>query len=160
QANGVLYSAGLTNATLRGMGTTIVALLVAGPRVVVAHVGDSRAYRIRGGGLERLTEDHNHAELYLKMRGANADLRVYEDRRSMLTRALGAQPTVRVDVRVEQLAPGDMFLLCSDGLWGCLTHDAMADAIARAPTLKAAVAELVAKANEAGGPDNITAVLA
>ena len=109
--------------------------------------------------LETLTEDHNQGELYRKVCGPRANPRVYESRRRLLSRALGVEPTVSVDVRVEELGAGDMFLLCTDGLWGCLTNDEMAEIIAGAPSLKAAVAELVAKANEAGGPDNITAVL-
>ena len=154
-----VYAAGLENAGWKGMGAAVAALLVAGPRVVVAHVGDVRVYRVRGGGLEKLTEDHSHGELYAKWRGVEADPDVLRMKRRLLTQAVGPAPTVRVAVAVAPLEPGDVFLVCSDGLWGSLTHDAMARAIAGAPGLHGAAAALVSSALRAGGTDDVTAVL-
>ncbi len=163
-ANTAVYSAALRNTGWKGMGAAVAALLTAGPRVVVAHVGDVRVYRFRGGGLERLTEDHSQGELYSQWRGESADSEILRQQR-VLTQAVGAAPTVRVTVRVETVEAGDLFLLCSDGLWGDLTHDVMARAITEATGrrdaggLRAAAAALVERAQQAGGTGDVTAAL-
>lgn len=164
-ANTAVYSTGLRNVDWKGMGAAVAALLTAGPRVVVAHVGDVRVYRFRGGGLERLTEDHSQGALYSQWRGDAADPEILRQQQRVLTQAVGAAPTVRVTVRVETIAAGDVFLLCSDGVWGGLTHDVMARAITEATGrreaggLRAAAAALVERAQQAGGTDDTTAVL-
>lgn len=163
KANRVVHGAGLN--TGEGMAAALAALLVAGPHVVVAHVGDVRVYRFRGGGLEKLTEDHRCADLSSPWRGGGVASQDPRPARRGLTQALGVRPTVRVGVRVEEIAPEDLFLLCSDGLWGCLTHDVMArtitGAIGRrdARGLRAAADALVARAQRAGGTDDVTASL-
>lgn len=159
QANRAVHAAGLRDAQRNGMCAAVAALLVAGPRAVVAHVGDVRVYRVRGGGLEKLTEDHSQGELHAKWPGEAADPVLLAQRRRVLTRALGRAPTVRVVVRVEQLQAGDAFLMCSDGLWGRLTHDTMAAVIRQSSGLPEAAAALVARALEAGGQGDVTAVL-
>ncbi len=164
-ANTAVYSTALKNTGWKGMGAAVAALLAAGPRVVVAHVGDVRVYRFRGGGLERLTEDHSQGELYSQWRGESADPEIQRQQQRVLTQAVGAAPTVRVTVRVEVVEAGDLFLLCSDGLWGSLTHDVMARAITEATGrrgaggLQAAAAALVERAQQAGGTDDATAAL-
>ncbi len=163
-ANTAVYSTGLRNVGWKGMGAAVAALLTAGPRVVVAHVGDVRVYRFRGGGLERLTEDHSQGELYSQWRGDAADPDILRQQQRVLTQAVGAAPTVRVTVRVEVIAAGDVFLLCSDGVWGGLTHEVMARAITEATRreaggLRTAAAALVERAQQAGGIDDATAVL-
>ncbi len=163
KANRVVHGAGLN--TGKGMAAALAALLVAGPRVVVAHVGDVRVYRFRGGGLEKLTEDHRHADLSSPWQGSDVASQDPRPARRGLTQALGVRPTVRVGVRVEEIGPGDLFLLCSDGLWGCLTHDVMALTITGAlgqrgeGGLRAAAKALVERAQRAGGTDDVTAVL-
>lgn len=159
QANQAVHDAGLASQRLKGMATTFVGLLVTGGHAVIAHVGDSRAYRIRGGVAERLTLDHSMRELYLQTFKARADPAVAEKNASIVTRAVGARPQVRADVRVEELLPGDTFLLCSDGLWGLVSDEEMAFAVVRSPHLETALASLIATAYNRGGTDNITAVL-
>ena len=159
QANQAVHAEGLRQPAWKGMGAALAALLVAGPRIVVAHVGDVRVYRFRGGGLEKLTEDHSQAAVYERWRGEAADPEVLRRQRRVLTQAVGSAPTVRVTVAVERFEPGDVFLVCSDGVWGSLTHDAMAREIAAAPGLHGAAAALVSSALRAGGTDDGTAVL-
>lgn len=143
-----------------GMATTIAALLVAGPRVVVAHVGDSRVYRQRGGALERLTIDHTEQALWEQMHRRPAPPQVRQRLGHVLMHALGGhRPGVRVEVRAETWEPGDLFLLSTDGLHGLVSDDAMAATLASAPDLDRAVVQLVNHANAAGGGDNITAIL-
>ena len=159
QANQAVHAEGLRQPACRGMGAAVAALLVAGPRIVAAHVGDVRVYRCRGGGLEKLTEDHSQAAQYETWRGETADPEVVRRQRRVLTQAVGPAPTVRVTVAVEVFEAGDVFLVCSDGLWGSLTHDAMAREIWAAPGLSGAAAALVSSALRAGGTDDVTAVL-
>lgn len=159
-ANSAIHAAGLADMRLKGMATTFVGLLVSGGRAILAHVGDSRIYRIRRGVAERLTVDHSMRELYLQVFKGRADPEVAAKNASAVTRAVGARPSVAVDLRVEELEPGDTFLLCSDGLWGLISDEEIAFAVAVAPTLETALASLIAMAYNRGGPDNITAVLA
>lgn len=142
------------------MATTIAALLVEGSQAFVGHVGDSRVYRLRRGELERLTVDHTVLGEWeaTNERAAPPDLRAHGGH--VLTRWLGgAESGVEVDVRPVSWQPGDVFLLCSDGLHGLVSDDDMAKAITGAPDLDRAVVRLLLRANEAAGHDNITAVL-
>lgn len=159
RANAAVYGAGLADRRFAGMATTFVGLMLSGDHVVIAHVGDSRAYRLRRGVAEQLTVDHSLRELYLQVYKERADPAVAERQANLVTRAVGGHPNVRVDVRVEPLASGDTFLLCSDGLWGLVSAEEMAFAVASTATLEGALAKLVATAYNRGGPDNITAVL-
>lgn len=142
----------------RGMGTTMTVALVQGSEVVVGHVGDSRAYRLRDGELVRLTLDHSLVGEMVR-RGAitEADAEVHPQR-SIITRALGSEPAVEVDVHTHPARRGDIYLICSDGLTGMITEPEIAAALSREPTLDAAVAQLIARANANGGVDNITIV--
>jgi len=142
------------------MCTTVAALLVAGPGVVVAHVGDSRVYRLRGGALERLTTDHTELALSERFYGRIAPPDVRRRLGHIIHRALGGKrPGVTVDVCVEPWEPGDLFLLSSAGLHRLVSDEEMAQTITSAPDLDCAVVRLLRKANEAGGHDNITAIL-
>src|SRR5262245_52365739 len=141
---------------LRGMGTTAVALLMSGDRPAwVAHVGDSRAYRLRRRRLVRLTEDHSWVRR--EVRGGR--LRSFEashhPRRSVLLSCLGAEPVVEVDVSEVPVEPGDRFLLCSDGLWNEVSDKEISRIVRRNNAVEA-VRALVDLANERGGRDNIT----
>jgi protein phosphatase len=158
-ANAAVHAASGADPRWKGMATTFVGLLFAGPVVAIAHVGDSRAYRIRGGAAERLTVDHSMREIYLQMYGKRADPAVAERNASIVTRALGARGAVEADVRVEVLEPGDAFLLCSDGLWGLVHDDEIAFALAHSHSLEGALATLIATAYNRGGPDNITGAI-
>jgi serine/threonine protein phosphatase PrpC len=145
----------------RGMGTTIVAAAIEHARIHIAHVGDSRCYRIRSGEIERLTRDHTLLEEFKKF---NPDMSEEEEKsfghRSVLNRALGVRPEVEVDLSRHELEPGDRFVLCSDGLSGPVDEWSMLAVIAGAGhDLDGAVAELIDRANKTGGTDNVTVVL-
>ncbi|MEZ4293846.1 MAG: protein phosphatase 2C domain-containing protein [Polyangiaceae bacterium] len=158
-ANAVVHAAGEADPRLTGMATTFVGLLVAGSRAAIAHVGDSRAYRIREGKIERLTSDHSMRELYLKLYKERARPEIAEQNASIVTRAVGARARVQAEIAEVAVEPGDVFLLCSDGLWGLVSDEEMGFALAGASTLEAALAKMLASAYNRGGHDNITAVL-
>ncbi len=153
----------LRTATLRpelyGMGTTCVALLVdAAGAAWVAHVGDSRAYRLREGVLQALTADHS-AVAELERRGMiSAEEAAIHPRRNELLRSIGVDEAVEVDVAEVDVAPGDRFLLCSDGLCGVIP-DAEIAAVLHDGTPQQAVQQLVDAANASGGPDNVTVMV-
>ena len=129
-----------------------------GEEVAIGHVGDSRAYRLRGGKLERLTRDHSLVE-EMRRKGQLTDAQAEDHpQRSIITRALGPEPEVDVDVQTVPAEPGDVFLICSDGLTTMLGEEQIAKLLAGATSMEAAVRALVDEANRAGGRDNITAL--
>jgi protein phosphatase len=142
------------------MGTTIVSTLIAGDKIYIGHVGDSRCYRLRSRQIEQLTRDHSLLEDYKE---AKPDMTEDEERnfphKNVITRALGMRETVQVDIRAHQIVDGDYYLLCSDGLSGMVTDDFLRDIVVNAKSLERAVAELVDSANRNGGTDNITTLL-
>lgn len=146
---------------LSGMGTTGTALAVIGGRGTLAHVGDSRAYRIRGGKFEQLTRDHTWVrEMMDRGMLSEEDAKVHPQR-NVLTQALGSEssPTPQISPEPLRLEPGDSYLLCSDGLWGLVSDDEMLQITAEAGALETACARLVDLARQRGGHDNITVVL-
>jgi protein phosphatase len=141
------------------MGTTLTAAVVDGPRVRLAHVGDSRAYLFRDGSLHLLTEDHTLVHRMVQEGEITEVQAETHPHRSILTRALGVDPTVQVDEEFVELRPGDRLLLCTDGLTGML-HDGQIESVLQTtPDPQEAVDRLVREANGAGGVDNITALL-
>ncbi|MGZ4281798.1 MAG: Stp1/IreP family PP2C-type Ser/Thr phosphatase [Gaiellaceae bacterium] len=159
EANRRVYQRQAADAAVSGMGTTMTAALVEDDHVWIGHVGDSRAYRIRDGRLEQLTEDHSLvAEL---VRNGKLSPEEAEDhpQRSVVTRALGTDPDVDVDTFQIEAKPGDLFLLCSDGLT-TMVDDAtiLAETGRNRDDLRAAAKALVRAANRGGGEDNITVV--
>ncbi len=159
-ANEEVYSHALANPELRGMGTTaVVALLAPQNRAWVAWVGDSRLYRLRDGTLERLTKDHSLMAEWIGMGVISEEAAKTHPRRHELTRALGQAPDVSIDLQPVELAAGDRFLLCSDGLHGCVSDYAIGRALAGGQPDAAACA-LVDGANAMGGPDNVSVIVA
>ncbi len=159
-ANRRIHDLARADASRAGMGTTITAAIVdAGKEeVAIGHVGDSRAYRLRRGGLERLTRDHSLVE-EMRRKGQITDAQAEEHpQRSIITRALGPEPEVEVDVQTVPAAPGDVFLLCSDGLTTMVDEERIAAVLSEAPSMREAVRTLIDEANGAGGRDNITAL--
>ena len=159
-ANREIHEHARADPALTGMGTTITAAIVdaAGEEVGIGHVGDSRAYRLRDGKLERLTRDHSLVE-EMRRKGQLTDAQAEDHpQRSIITRALGPEPEVEVDVQTVPAQAGDVFLLCSDGLTTMLGDDRIARVLAGATSMDAAVRALVDEANRAGGRDNITAL--
>jgi len=147
-ANQAIHAQATASAELHRMGTTCTALVLRGSNAWLAHVGDSRAYRIRDGTAERLTTDHSLAD-----RGP-----AYSH---ILTRALGVQPEVQVDItRVSApVRAGDVFLLCSDGLWGQVSDPDISEIVKSEPDPEVGSRRMVDLANARGGPDNISALL-
>ena len=159
EANRRIYARAASDAKVSGMGTTVTAALVVGERVAVGHVGDSRAYRVRDGGLDQLTQDHSLvADLVRSGRLTPQEAEVHPQR-SVITRALGTDPAVAVDSFYVDARPGDVFLLCSDGLTTMVDEATVLRTIAESPDLGGAARALVTAANRSGGEDNVTVVL-
>ena len=155
-----IFESAKTNPGQRGMGTTIVAMFVTREGVYVAHVGDSRVYRIRDGQMEQLTEDHSLLNDYRKMKQLTDEEIANFPHKNVIVRALGMKETVKVDTRFESPRTGDVIVLCSDGLAGPVTDDDIRSIVLSTSDLQAAAQKLVDRANENGGPDNVTCVLA
>jgi PPM family protein phosphatase len=144
-----------TDPELEGMGTTLTALLIDGADAHLVHVGDSRAYLLREGVLVQLTEDHTLVQALIDQGRLTRAEASAHPHRSVITRAIGAGSDVEVDGSTLTLEPGDVLLLCSDGLTGVVDDEQIA-AVLTDHGARAAVDELIARANAAGGPDNIT----
>jgi protein phosphatase len=140
-----------------GMGTTLSALLVLGEYAVTAQVGDSRIYRVKGGSVEQLTEDHTLIAWQLKQGLITPQEAKKSPHRNVITRAVGNRDYVQVDTGLVKLASGDRFLLCSDGLHGYLRDSDIAPIVSLQG--EQAIKKFIALANERGGKDNITAIL-
>jgi protein phosphatase len=159
EANGRIHEMSQASQDRAGMGTTITAAHVGDHDVAVAHVGDSRAYRLRGGELERLTEDHSLVEEMRRRGQLTAQEADEHPQRSIITRALGPEPDVLVDTYSWRGEAGDVYLLCSDGLTSMVPETRIADIVRGSSSLRDAGRRLIAAANDAGGRDNITVVL-
>ena len=160
EANSTIHQTSLDDPSLRGMGTTVVALLwTIDGEVWVAHVGDSRAYRLRGKELEALTEDHSLVA-ELQRRGLiSAEEALVHPRRNEILRSIGVLPAVETEVRSVDATAGDRFALCTDGLSAVVRDPEIAEVLAsEAPDQ--AVKTLIDRANQHGGPDNITVQVA
>lgn len=142
----------------RGMGTTCAALLIAGGKGVIAHVGDSRIYLLRDNRLHQLTEDHTLVQTQLKQGVITPDQADTSPFRNVITRAVGIQESVQVDTLLTDILPGDLFLLCSDGLHGYL-NESETQKLLSSESPEALPRILIDLANERGGRDNITAVV-
>ncbi len=159
-ANLKIYEAAQRNAKLRGMGTTLVGILVVEEGVLVAHVGDSRVYRLRNGVLQQLTEDHSLLNDYIKMKRLSEEEIKNFPHKNVIVRALGMKESVKVDTQIDRPQPGDIYVLCSDGLCGPASDEEIQQVISSHSDLKTASNKLIETANGNGGPDNITVVLA
>ncbi|MET0729803.1 MAG: Stp1/IreP family PP2C-type Ser/Thr phosphatase, partial [Solirubrobacterales bacterium] len=157
-ANERIHSVAQSDSSRSGMGTTLTSAMVEGDEVSLAHVGDSRAYLWRDGRLRMLTSDHSLVE-ELRRQGRISDEQAQDHpQRSIITRALGPEAEVEVDTFSFSARPGDVFVLCSDGLTTMIKDDEIAAIIGRSESLDEAVRALVEAANERGGRDNITVV--
>jgi PPM family protein phosphatase len=145
--------------SLHGMGTTVVGLLLSGPTAAVAHVGDSRAYRLRNGRLDQLTQDHTWVHEQVVAGLLSREQARSHPLKNVVTRALGGESEVVVDVREVQVQPGDIYLLCSDGLTGMLSDSEIRERLGSGRGLHEICRSLVNEANARGGLDNVTVVL-
>jgi len=146
--------------SLKGMGTTLTAMLWDGTRFALAHVGDSRAYLLRGNVLYQITQDHTLVQSLVDEGRLTPEQAAVHARRSMLLRALESSGNVEPDLSLREAKAGDRYLLCSDGLTCVVGPEALYEAMVNIPDLKELVQHLIDMANEAGGPDNITCVVA
>jgi len=161
QANQTVYEAAQQQPEHQGMGTTLLAAYFHENRVTLAHIGDSRIFLWRNRVLSQLTVDHTVVQQQIDNGEITREEAPYSEYRSVLTRALGVDPVVEVDMREVATQSGDIFLLCSDGCYDMLTHDEIAAILnASQDDTHQLARQLVHKANENGGYDNISAVVA
>ncbi len=160
QANRSIYDAANADARCAGMGTTLVVGVLRGDRLLLGHVGDSRAYRWRDGRLTQITRDHSLLQEQLDAGLITAEQAQQSSNRNLVTRAVGVEPDVLLETNEHPVMPGDVLLVCSDGLSDMLDPVAIAHELRRHRTLAEAGSSLIDAANEAGGKDNIAVILA
>ncbi len=158
EANTMVYNASKTDITLMGMGTTVVAAVVMGSELVLAHSGDSRAYIVSKSGMRQVTTDHSLVQEMVDNGEITEEEARIHPRRNVITRALGVLDTIEIDFSVHTLGEGDAVLLCSDGLTNFLEDEEIFELFCNTEYEKLPKA-LVDRANENGGGDNITAVI-
>jgi PPM family protein phosphatase len=159
EANRRVFERARDDAAASGMGTTMTLALVEDDHVTIGHVGDSRAYRLRDDGLEQLTEDHSLVAELVRSGRLSPEEAETHPQRSVITRALGTEADVDVDTFTVDTQPGDVFLLCSDGLTTMVEDDRIMDVVEEnRHDLERAAKQLIADANRSGGEDNVTVV--
>jgi protein phosphatase len=161
KANQDVYLISSTHTQHQGMGSTVVAAYVSREtdQIHIGHVGDSRCYRMRGGEIKQLTKDHSLINDALELKPDLSQEELARLPKNIITRALGMKDVVKVDMLSERVEPGDTFLLCSDGLSGMVSEEQMRDVLAFTEDPREACELLIAMANEAGGTDNISALI-
>ncbi|MDD4238912.1 MAG: Stp1/IreP family PP2C-type Ser/Thr phosphatase [Desulfotomaculaceae bacterium] len=159
EANRKIFELASRNQQWAGMGTTITACLKREKVIYIAQVGDSRAYLLRENLIVQLTEDHSLVRELVRNGGLTEEQALHHPQRNVLTRALGTAPSLNVDIYHHEISPGDLLLLCTDGLTGYLRPDEIMLTIRTSPDLDRAARSLVDKALGSGGKDNITVIL-
>jgi len=160
KANASIYQAANSQPQYAGMGTTLVAALLCDDRICVAHIGDSRLYRLRDGGLEQLTRDHSLLQEQIDSGMITKEMARRSQNKNLVTRAVGIEPDVEADVSTFDVSEGDMFLLCSDGLNDMVEdEDIHLTLTSLSSNLSLAATQLVQMANDNGGRDNISVIL-
>lgn len=159
QANDEIYSLAKHMTQYHNMGTTIVAALIINQLVVIGHVGDSRAYRINNEQLELLTEDHSLVNALVKSGQLTAEEAEHHPRKNVLTRAIGTEDDIDVDIRIMEWKKQDILLLCSDGLSNRVSEEQLHQTVASLVPLEQRADQLIELALQAGGDDNITLIL-
>lgn len=158
-ANGTIYETSRSRPEFSGMGTTVVVAVFRANKLYVAHVGDSRLYRLRHGSLTRLTEDHSMVQELLRQGLITSEEARTSNARNLVTRALGVEVTVHPDIQEFTVQAGDKYLLCSDGLNDVLTDDDIQSMLSHyGADLEDAIHKMVMVVNAKGGPDNVSIV--
>lgn len=157
-ANEEIYSMGLENPKYRGMATTVVMVYIKDGMGYIANIGDSRAYLFRNGGLRRVTRDHTYVNELIEKGIITEDEAENHNQKNVITKALGAEKYAEPDFYQINFNEGDIIMLCSDGLYGEVSEERLAEMIADADTMNDLSSQLVDEANMAGGRDNITVV--
>ena len=159
-ANRAIFNAANSNPQYQGMGTTLVVAVFRDARLLMGHVGDSRGYRLRAGRLQQITHDHSLLQEQLDSGLITAEQAALSQNKNLVTRAVGVEDTVLLETHLHDVMPGDLYLLCSDGLSDMLDDETIAELLQRGDSLPELAATLIDAANEAGGRDNISVVLA
>lgn len=159
-ANRAIFNAANSNPLYAGMGTTLVVGVFRDARLLMGHVGDSRAYRLRGTRLSRITHDHSLLQEQIDSGLITPEQAAVSANKNLVTRAVGVEDAVTVETHLHDVLPGDTYLLCSDGLSDMIDDDRIAQMLVGADALDQVAARLIDAANEAGGKDNISVVLA
>ena len=159
-ANRAVFDAAMSHAEYAGMGTTLVVAVYRGDRLWLGHIGDSRAYRLRNGHLEQLTRDHSLLQEQIDAGLITAEQAAYSMHKNLVTRAVGVDEVVDLEIHDYPVEAGDLLLMCSDGLSDMLSDEQIEQLLRANDSLPAAGAMLVQAANAAGGRDNIAVVLA
>jgi PPM family protein phosphatase len=160
RANSAMRDIVQADPSLDGMGTTLTALLWSGSQLGLVHIGDSRAYVVRDGEMFQITHDHTLVQSLLDDGKITASEVASHPQRALLLRALSAKPGDDPDLQLHEAAPGDRYLLCSDGLHGVVDEDAITRVLLTVPDPDQAAKDLIALAIEGGGPDNVTCIVA
>jgi protein phosphatase len=160
-ANKGIYEAAQNRPECAGMGTTVVAVVFHGTRVSIAHIGDSRCYRLRGDRFEQLTRDHSLLQEQIDSGQISADQARFSLNKNLVTRALGIEAIVPADIAEYRVEPDDIYLLCSDGLTDMVDTEVVHGVVdEQRATLEVAATQLIELANQNGGRDNISVILA
>jgi len=159
-ANAEIHAFALEHPEFRGMGTTATVAGVLGDTVYLAQVGDSRAYLVRGGVAAQITKDQSLMQKLVEAGELTPEEAEQSERRNIILQALGPEPNIKVDLTSQQLRRGDTLVLCSDGLSGQVKTDDISRVVSDEPDLMSACKRLIDLANDAGGPDNITVIVA
>jgi protein phosphatase len=159
-ANRAIFNAAHANPQYSGMGTTLVVAVFRGERLLLGHVGDSRGYRLRGGRLQRITRDHSLLQEQIDAGLITPEQAAFSLHKNLVTRAVGVEDTVLLETHEHDLQGGDLVLLCSDGLSDMVDDGGIALLLQAHAALSDGADALISAANEAGGRDNISVVLA
>ncbi|MEI8124305.1 MAG: Stp1/IreP family PP2C-type Ser/Thr phosphatase [Parachlamydiaceae bacterium] len=157
--NKVIYKMGRSSSDLRGMGTTLCCLFFHRDGVIIGHVGDSRIYRLRGRRFDQMTRDHSLLCELIDQGQLNEQQATDFLYKNIITKAVGTEPLVEPTVETKKVLPGDVYLMCSDGLSDLLSDEEMVSILESAPSQESAAKNLVTHAIERGGRDNITVVI-
>jgi len=159
-ANRAIFNAANSNPKYAGMGTTLVVGVFRESRLLMGHVGDSRAYRIRASRITQITHDHSLLQEQIDSGLITLEQAAFSSNKNLVTRAVGVEDTVLLETHLHEVLPGDTYLLCSDGLSDMLDDESIAQLLIGGDTLPGAASALIDAANDAGGKDNISVVLA
>lgn len=158
-ANHSIFNAANSNPQYTGMGTTLVVGVFQGERLILGHIGDSRCYRLRGSGFEQITKDHSLLQEQIDAGLITPEQALTSSNKNLVTRALGVEDTVLLDVTEHRVELGDAYLICSDGLSDMVRDDAIAEIMLGGSSLEQKARELIVAANDGGGRDNISVLL-
>jgi len=159
-ANRAIFNAASTNPQYAGMGTTLVVGVFREGRLLLGHVGDSRGYRLRAGKFMRITHDHSLLQEQIDAGLITEEQAAFSSNKNLVTRAVGVEDSVMLESHLHELLPGDLVLLCSDGLSDMLDDEHIGQVIQSSEDIEAIAHALISAANEAGGKDNIAVILA